>query len=157
MIGVMNSTKETGYLCALASLAVLAGALYFQYVHGLPPCPLCLWQRWPHAVAVVVALTRLRLLLPLIYAISTTLAGFHMGIEYGWWEGFSTCGSAIQATTSQELLAALRAAPPVRCDAIAWTWGLSLAGWNMLISMGLTIISGISLACHRRKHRKPTP
>src|SRR5699024_12229204 len=91
-------------LAGLGSLALLLGALGFQYLGGLAPCPMCIWQRWPHLAAVVLAIAALamrrsmpRLGRPLVLAgaaaaaVAAGLGVFHAGVEQGWWDGPSSC------------------------------------------------------------------
>ncbi|MDQ1848201.1 disulfide bond formation protein B [Gemmobacter fulvus] len=132
------------------SAALLLGALGFQYLGGLAPCPLCILQRWPHLAAVLIGALALWLggrLLPLLGALAAlTTAGiglFHAGVELKWWEGLQSCSSgSIAGLSAADLLDPSKdIAAVVRCDAIAWQmFGLSMAGWNMVISLGLTLI-----------------
>lgn len=132
------------------SAALLLGALGFQYLGGLAPCPLCILQRWPHLAAVLIGALALWLggrLLPLLGALAAlTTAGiglFHAGVELKWWEGLQSCssGSIAGLSTADLLDPSKDIAAVVRCDAIAWQmFGLSMAGWNMVISLGLALI-----------------
>lgn len=160
----MTSVSPAG-LSAIAgagAAAVLLGALGFQYIGGLPPCELCLYQRVPYAVVVLLGVVGvimskgrskagivivLWLMVPAILA-SAGLGLFHWGVEQGWWifESGCTVGSSPagdgQELTVEDLRAAIMAAPVVRCDEALWSFlGLSMAGWNMLIS----IVAGIGL------------
>ena len=135
----------TARLIALAVPgALLGGALLSQYVGRLYPCELCWWQRYPHAVAILLALgamlspltaprTRaLTLLAALAIAVSGAIGVFHAGVEYGWWEGLTTC-----TTTGAISLEDIMAVPLVRCDQVQWSLaGISLAGFNALLSLG---------------------
>ncbi|MEM7088131.1 MAG: disulfide bond formation protein B [Pseudomonadota bacterium] len=139
-------TQRTLYilLAAGGSLALLLGAWGFQYFGGLAPCKMCIWQRYPHAIAVVLgalalALPRARLLpvLGAVAAMATAGIGlFHAGVERGLWEGPSSCTAGdITGLTPQQLMDQIMSAPLVRCDDIPWEMlGLSMAGWNALIS-----------------------
>jgi disulfide bond formation protein DsbB len=131
---------------ALALPALLmAGALGSQYVGGLSPCEMCLWQRWPHYAAIAAALlafvTRrspvsrpLTILAGLLILASGLLGGFHAGVEYGWWKGPQHCAGVL--TGGGDLLRQIMAAPIIRCDVPQWTLaGVSLAGWNFLFSI----------------------
>jgi disulfide bond formation protein DsbB len=132
------------------SLALLLGAFAFQYVGGLAPCTLCLWQRWPHAAAVLIGIAALALpgralpLLGLLAALTTAaIGGFHAGVEQGWWQGLASCsGGSIAGISMDDLLnPATNVAPPVRCDQIAWSFsGLSMAAWNMVLSLALAAV-----------------
>lgn len=141
------SPKLLVLLAGLGSVAVLGGAFAFQYIGGLAPCTLCLWQRWPHAAAVVimgVALlwrpARGLALLGALAALTTAgIGAFHVGVEQGWWEGLTSCsGGSISGISMNDLLDPNAAvAAPVRCDAVAWSmFGISMAGWNVLASLG---------------------
>lgn len=138
-------------VAAGGSAAVLLGAFGFQYLGGLLPCTLCLWQRWPHAVAValggvgiVLPQHRLWPLLGALAALTTAgIAVFHVGVEQTWWEGLATCTVDSLAGVNVDDLLSLQTnvAAPVRCDAIAWAFlGLSMAGWNAVISVALAAI-----------------
>lgn len=134
----------------LGSAALLAGAFAFQYLGGLSPCQLCLWQRWPHAAAVLIGLVALAtgwrglLWLGALAALTTAgIGGFHVGVEQGWWAGLATCtAGSISGISAADLLnPAADVAAPVRCDAIAWQMlGISMAGWNLILSLGLAAV-----------------
>lgn len=137
-------------IAAGGSAVLLLGALAFQYVGGLHPCVLCIWQRWPHLVAVGLGLVALVLpgrvwpVLGALAALATAgIGGFHAGVELGWWQGLDSCtGPGLAGLSTQALLdPTANVAAPVRCDAVAWSLlGISMAGWNMLISLGLAAI-----------------
>jgi len=78
----------------------------------------------------------------LIILLGAMIAFYHMGVEYKWWDGPSTCTSGtISGLTSSELLAKILKAPIVRCDEVQWQFfGLSMAAWNGLISIILSIV-----------------
>lgn len=133
-------------VAAGGSAALLLGALAFQYLGDLAPCKLCIWQRWPHLGAILIGAAALVIglrLLPLIGAgMAATTAGigiYHTGIEQAWWSGPDTCTSGdIGGMTADQLFDQILSAPVVQCDQIAWAmWGLSMASWNALISLGL--------------------
>lgn len=137
-------------IAAAGSASLLLGAFGFQYIGGLWPCTLCLWQRWPHAAAVLLGALGLALpqriwpILGAIAAITTAaIALFHVGVEQAWWEGLSTCTADTMGNVSLDNLlnTDVTVGAPVRCDAIAWAmFGISMAGWNMLISLGLAAV-----------------
>jgi len=135
-------------LAGLGSVLLLGGAFVFQ-AFGYAPCKLCLWQRWPHAAAIVIAGLGLIVgwrVLPWLGAAAAATTGaigvFHAGVELGWWEGPTTCTSgAIGGLSVDDLLAQINAAPLIRCDEIAWSLlGVSMAGWNAIISFALAAI-----------------
>ncbi len=137
-------------LAAAGSLALLLGAFGFQYIGGLAPCQLCLWQRWPHAAAVLIGVLalwrggRVWHLLGALAALATAAIGlFHVGVEQKWWEGLASCTvSAMEGVSVADLLnTEIVVAAPVRCDAIAWAMmGVSMAGWNAILSLALAVI-----------------
>lgn len=137
-------------LATLGSGALLLGAFAFQYIGGLAPCTLCLWQRWPHGAAILIgglALVMGGRLLPVFGAMAAAttagIAAFHVGVEQKWWEGLTSCtaGSIEGISTADLLNPDVIVAAPVRCDAIAWAMmGVSMAGWNMILSAVLVSI-----------------
>jgi disulfide bond formation protein DsbB len=144
-------------LALIGSLGLLGGAFAFQYIGGLAPCQLCLWQRWPHAAAILIGLVALAtgwrglLWLGALAALTTAgIGAFHVGVEQGWWQGLASCtaGSIAGISTADLLNPAADVAAPVRCDEIPWQMlGISMAGWNMILSLGL---AGIWIAAARR-------
>ncbi len=124
--------------------ALLGGALAFQYIGGIAPCDMCMWQRWALVAALAIATLatiagRLRLLL-IVAALAVlgdaAIAMFHAGVEQHWWEGITTCTAPPVSGSAADVMTQIMAAPLVRCDAIAWSlFGLSMAGWNALIAM----------------------
>jgi disulfide bond formation protein DsbB len=137
-------------LAAGGSLALLLGALAFQYIGGLAPCQLCLWQRWPHAAAVVIGALALAMpgrVLPLLGALAALASAgiglFHTGVERGWWEGLASCSAgSISGLDVNDLLdPTVEIAAVVRCDEVAWQMlGLSMASWNALASLALAVL-----------------
>lgn len=138
-------------LAAFGSLALLAGAFFFQAL-GYAPCKLCLWQRWPHAAAIAVGGLVL-LLGPLallavagaLSALTTSGIGvYHTGVERGWWEGPTSCtggGDSLAGMSGADLLSLEGPNDIVMCDDVAWAFaGVSMASWNAIISFGLAVI-----------------
>ena len=136
-----------------ASAAVLGAVLLSQYWGGLAPCELCLTERWPWAVAIVIsfvatmvgsrpALPWVALLLATVFAVGSVLAFYHVGVEKHWFAGPSACtASAGTPATLEALKAQLLHQQPVRCDEPAWSlWGVSMAGWNLVASLAMTAI-----------------
>ena len=131
------------------SAALLLAAFAFQYLGGMAPCKLCLWQRWPHASAVIIGLVIMltgEIKLAWFGAMAAlTTAGiglYHVGVEQNWWEGPTSCtSSGVSGMNAQDLMNQILAAPIVRCDDIAWQLaGISMAGWNALISLALAAL-----------------
>lgn len=136
-------------MAAGGSAALLLGAFAFQHLGGLPPCALCLWQRWPHAAAALIGAVALAVpaawlaLAGALAALTTAgIGAYHAGVEQGWWEGPTTCTSgSIGGLSTDELLDQIMAAPLVRCDDIAWQLaGISMAGWNAILSLVLAAL-----------------
>lgn len=139
-------------LASLGSFLILMGAFGFQYLAGLAPCPMCIWQRWPHAAAIVIGLVAMTVLWrfrrPLSLAgfaamsVSAGLGVFHAGVEQRLWDGPSTCvGADPTALNADDLFEHLMQAPLVRCDEIVWDlWGVTMAGWNAILSAGLALL-----------------
>ncbi len=144
-------------LVLAASVGALGAAYFFQYAIGLQPCILCLYQRLPYAATIALGLVAVghalagkprpvRWLLGLCaiaFAIGGAIAAFHVGVEQQWWRGTAECtGAGIDATTVDALRAQLMAAPVVRCDEVQWSLlGVSMAGYNVLMSLGLAAFS----------------
>jgi disulfide bond formation protein DsbB len=143
-----------------ASAALIAGAWWSQLVWHLVPCKLCLEQRQPHyaaiglaVVAAVVARTRSLQIAALIgfallFAWSTGLGAYHAGVEWGWFLGPNDCGGGAPPVAGGvgSLLNQLQTTRIVSCTEAAWRFlGLSLAGWNALISLGLLVLALLGL------------
>jgi len=111
---------------------------------------MCWWQRYAHFAALALALlstvARPRRLWVALAGIALLVAGglgaFHAGVEYGWWEGLTAC--SVVSAGGGDPLEAIMNAPLVRCDEVQWSlWGVSLAGWNFLVSTaaGIAILT----------------
>lgn len=141
---------------AFGSFALLAGAFAFQAM-GYAPCQMCLWQRWPHAAAIAIGLLALLMaraqpalaVLGALAALTTSgIGAFHMGVERGWWQGPTSCTGGGGLNTTDLLSTDI--APIVMCDDVVWSlFGLSMASYNMLLSLALTVV-WITAATRRR-------
>ena len=169
MHALLNARVAIGLLAGSSAL-LLAGAWYSEIVAGLLPCKLCLQQRWPHYLAVVLGtglLARVSLasgveknslersgvvrlglwVLALVFAVSAGMGGYHAGVEWGWFAGPNDCGGTAPAAASsmQDFMRQLQTTRVVSCTDAAWRLlGLSLAGWNGVISAGLAGFAAIS-------------
>jgi disulfide bond formation protein DsbB len=140
------------WLALLASSALLGGAYLFQYVGGLYPCEMCIWQRIPHAIIIVASFIALLLFktgkaprahgvmccVAILFLLSAGLGLMHMGVEQKWWEIATSC-----TATGGADLTAIFESKITRCDDVAWSlFGVSMAGYNMLLSgaMAATLI-----------------
>lgn len=145
-------------IIAVTGVATILGAYFFQYVLNLPPCPLCLEQRYAYYFAIPLAAMILlgvsvgssrKVMLLALLAIAAAMlwnAGlgvYHSGVEWKWWAGPQDCaGSSLPSFSSGNLLEQMDKARVVRCDEAAWRFlGLSLAGYNALISLALAAVA----------------
>ncbi len=144
MLNTLNP-RQTAYFIAAVLFAVLAGAWIFQWA-GYEPCDLCYKQRWGYYAGVPLALLlglmnppwiKWGLLLLFLILIGNMIFGiFHSGVEWKWWDGPSTCGAGGLSTGLPDLTK-----PAVLCnEAAIRILGLSLAGWNAVISAGLAVV-----------------
>jgi disulfide bond formation protein DsbB len=145
-------------LILIAAAATIAGALVFEHVFGLAPCPLCLLQRNPYYLAMPLALVTALMprrvaaaglaLLALVFFVSAGLGVYHAGVEWGWWQGPNDCagGPAPIAGNVGDFLKQLETARVVSCTEAAWRFlGLSLAGWNVVISLALAAFAAVAI------------
>ena len=132
----------------------MAAALASQYIGGLAPCELCIWQRWPHLAAIAFGaaylLTGHRFPAALAAAslvVGSGIAAYHVGVEQQWWAGLGACsGTGLGEMTGSELLDITVADAIVRCDEVAWSmFGLSMAAWNGLLSMCIAAVWWVAL------------
>lgn len=169
---MINPILDRWRLTALVvSAAMLAIAHAFQTFGGYQPCTLCLRQREVYWVVGAVALAFMFLvrlpggqrfrqltcwILALGFVVSLGIAVYHAGAEWKFWPGPSTCSSAgasgVSAQALQDLLNGAKIKPPA-CDQIVWSFlGLSMAGWNAAISLGLV---GLSVTAALNERSKP--
>jgi disulfide bond formation protein DsbB len=152
---------------AVGGAATILGAWLFQYGLGLKPCPLCLEQRYPYYFAIPLAVLVLlgvsvgasrKVVLAALFVIAVGmlwnagLASYHAGIEWKWWPGPQDCSGPLDSLGSaNDLLRQLDSINVVRCDEAAWRFlGLSLAGYNALISLVLAAVAVWGLVAGRR-------
>ena len=142
---------------------LLLGALGFQYLGGLAPCEMCMWQRWPHLAAAIIGIgggaaamagvfdrrlaNSIAILALMLVALSGAIGAYHAGVEWKWWPGPSACtGNAFTLSGKLDL-----SAPVVRCDTAQWRlFGISLAGYNAVVSLGAAAIAAFALARSRK-------
>ncbi len=147
--------RKIALLAGAGSAAMLLGALYFQYFMDLPPCKMCIWQRWPHGIAIALGL--LAYFLPLrvfallgaaIVLVGAAIAGYHAGVEIGVFEGPNSCTGGFLTAENIPLFGEDKPNDVVLCDEVVWSlFGLSMAAWNGIISLGL---AGIWLFAFRK-------
>lgn len=165
-----RSGKQLGLVAAAGSAVLLLAAFVFQAL-GYAPCAMCIWQRYPHGVAIGVGLLLLIGLpvLPLsvvgVTSAATTaaLGVFHTGVERDWWEGPNSCtgsGLDISDLSGDDLLPAASSGPStlVMYDEVAWEFlTLSMASWNAFWSATLVVLWLLSLAHQLRNSRPQHP
>ncbi|MEM6666306.1 MAG: disulfide bond formation protein B [Pseudomonadota bacterium] len=154
-------------LAIAASAAMLAAAHGFERFALLYPCPLCLRQRevyWAIVAMTLVGLalwklrptprflTSLNVLIGLVFLTGAGVAGYHMGVEYGVFPPPAGCGTLSAADAARAALEAGnnldRPMATSSCTEVPWSMaGISMAGWNMLVSLGLAALS--FYAAHR--------
>ena len=164
-----GTAAAAAMLIAAAGAATIAGAWFFELVLKLRPCPLCLEQRVPYYIAIPLALIvvlaawrkapRAAIVVGLVALAGLMLWGaglavFHAGVEWKWWPGPQECsGSLGDLRTGGPLVNQIESMSVVRCDEAAWRFlGLSLAGYNALISLTLALIALGAAAMEWRAH-----
>ena len=157
-LGRSHPVSTAAVTIAAIGLAAILGAYFFQYVIGLPPCPLCLEQRFAYYVSIPLAAMALlglsvgssRKVLTLALAAiaaamlwNSGLGVFHSGVEWHWWPGPQDCSGAVpNFSAGGSLLEQMNKTRVVRCDEAAWRFlGLSLAGYNAMISLFLAAVA----------------
>ena len=153
LIAGRQSAPEANAAARLIALALpsalLLGALGSQYLGGLHPCEMCYWQRWPHGAAIVLAglaftgtpaskrSRMLTLLAGLAIAVSGAIGVYHAGVELGIFDGITTCTAMASGGSTADLLRQITQAPIIRCDQVQFSFlGISMAGWNAILSVG---------------------
>ena len=143
---------------ALIAAATIAGAWFFQLVLEIVPCPLCLEQRYAYYLAIPLGLltalaARAGAPRPLLLAglallclaalANAGLGAYHSGVEWQFWKGPTDCsGPVVNLGSATDLLSRLDTTKVVRCDEVQWRFlGLSLAGYNVLISLLMAAIA----------------
>jgi disulfide bond formation protein DsbB len=136
----------------------LAAAYTAQYVFGIMPCELCLWQRGPYWAGIAVALLALfgplpfrRVMLALLVPVWLTSAGlafYHVGVEQHWWLHDGACSNSMgMALTVESVREMLLNQPVVRCDEVNWSFlGISMPIWNAALSLAMAVFAGVAYA-----------
>jgi disulfide bond formation protein DsbB len=162
-----NPALTAALAVTVIAAATLAGAWFFQLVLGLVPCELCLAQRYAYYLAVplgvLVAIAAARdaprsvlmagLALLLLAALGNAGLGvYHAGVEWKFWQGPTACTGPIgNLGSAGSLLERLDTVKVIRCDEVQWTFlGLSLAGYNVLISLLMAAIAAWGFVSTRR-------
>ncbi|SIN87095.1 Disulfide bond formation protein DsbB [Bradyrhizobium erythrophlei] len=157
-----NPARTAALAVAIIAAATLAGAWFFQLVLDIRPCPLCLEQRYAYYLAVplgaLVALAAMKgaprplllaglAILALAALGNAWLGAYHAGVEWGFWQGPTDCtGPVGNLGSAGNLLERLDSVKVIRCDEVQWRFlGLSLAGYNVLISLLMAAIAAWGL------------
>jgi disulfide bond formation protein DsbB len=136
-------------LALLVPAVALAAAFGSQYLGGLVPCEMCWWQREAHMAALALALVAWFVpgrapvwLATLAIAVSGAIGFYHAGVELHYFPGVTECTSTVSAGGStDDFLKAIMNASMVRCDDIQWSFlGISMAGWNAILSLGSALV-----------------
>lgn len=155
MTSSLSAPRLAAIAILLAAAATIGGAYLFEYGYGYIPCELCLLQRKPYYVAMPVALATALMpargswlrgglaVLSLIFLISAGLGIYHAGVEWHFWAGPAGCSGGGGAATGDvnDFMKSLNNIQVVSCTDAAWRLaGISLAGWNALISLALAAL-----------------
>ena len=147
---------------AAVSAFSLAAALTAQFGFGLLPCTLCLYQRIPFSLNILLGLvgrfsksakvTSYTIALSgMSFLVNSGIAFYHSGVERKWWTGLQGCSTPDMSGTIEEVMARIAATNVTRCDEIPWSlFGLSMANYNVVMCLGLAILCGVYLIAHRK-------
>ena len=151
----IDTTRHLSLAVIIISVGALAFAYAAQYGFGLEPCILCLYQRIPFAINIVLGLFSIFLatgsiiqiwllrLCGLVFFIGACVALYHVGVEQHWWQSATSCGGnpITNAISPKQLFQSLKQVQPKACDTIDWNlFGISMASYNIVISLGLGIL-----------------
>ena len=154
--------KIAAGLAFVLGLVTILGALGSQFIGGLQPCELCLEQRLPYywglplLALILILWNRLPLtvwyvamaIVAALFAWGAYLGGFHSGVEWGFWPGPTAC-TGVGNDLSMDMLNDLQ--PVIGCDVVQFRFlGISLAGYNALISAAITVLLGLSILFQTR-------
>lgn len=154
------SPQKMALFIAFSSVLALVGAFTAQYGFNLRPCELCLIQRVPFAINILLGLTAYFWVahrLPLIaisgfvFLANSGIAFFHSGVERKWWQGLTGCSTPDMSGSIEDVLKRIQETDVTRCDEIPWSlFGLSMANYNVVFCLFLGFFCLI-YANHSRK------
>ena len=153
----LKDIQKASAVIVFISFVTLITVLASQYIFGLEPCHLCIYQRIPYVFIIAFGLVAygaarqdkkisrfFLFMVGLTFLGGMAIAIFHTGVEQEWWPGMSECGSNTNDTglTIEELREKVLNAPLVRCNEIAWSlFGISMAGYNAILSFIMALFS----------------
>lgn len=146
---------------AFISAAALGMAFMSQYVFGLEPCILCIYQRWPYGIIIALGIIGFAMsykcdkgvagimgLIGMTFVMNSVIAFYHTGVELKWWPShLEGCAVPDLGDDPDNILKMLEQSEAVRCDEIPWAdpiLGLSMANYNVMFCLGLGIIAFVS-------------
>ena len=144
-----QNIKKFYIIIITLSFFSLVAALYVEYILGFKPCILCIYQRIPYAIAILISLIAffignrniLLIFLGLTFLSGVLLSGYHVSIEKGFIDPIFSCtGENIKALEKDEILKSLNNIQPDCKDVDFSLFGVSLATLNFIISFVLTIV-----------------
>ena len=150
---VKNSKNLLIKFIFLVSIIALVFAFFIEYILGHQPCNLCILERIPYLVAIIVVLLNFKfiqfekffiLLLTIIFLAGTILSLYHLGIEQGFIQESLVCDlkSGSNLLSKEEILKQLQE-KSVSCKDVTFKmFGLSLTSYNILISLLITFSAG---------------
>lgn len=162
-----NPIVACGMIFLVSAISLIA-ALIAQYAFGLEPCILCIYQRWPYGIAMLLAVAGLGTLYDerwtkytaiivfmcaIVFFTGGLIAFYHVGVEQHWWaSAVEGCAANFETGSIEQLKAMMDKKPAVPCDQVAWSFlGVSMAGYNLLLSFALAAGCGFSAVYIRRK------
>jgi disulfide bond formation protein DsbB len=137
----------------LGALALILGALGFQYIGGVVPCEMCHWQRWPHIAAAIIGIVgvafardkarALAWAIVLLVTVSGLIGLYQSGMQWGFLPGPTSC-------SGHRFVIGSTMVPDVQCDVVTWSlFGLSLAVYNAIFSFLIAATAGLALTKSR--------
>lgn len=162
-----NPVVACGTIFMVSALALLA-ALGMEFTLGLDPCILCVYQRWPYVLTTGLGILGLATLYneewvrfaaiiifvaAIAFFVNGLIAFYHVGVENHWWKSaLEGCAVSFQTGSMEELMAMFDDKIPARCDEVPWSFlGISMAGYNMVLSFLLAAGSGYSAVLLTRR------
>ncbi len=154
MRSLLTAPRGQSFIVLFFCFSALGTALFSQYVGGLLPCVLCIYQRYAYGAAIAAGfaglvtasnsfLHRLTMIAAGVsFLAGSGIAAFHAGVEQKWWRGTDGCHAPELDTnmTIDEMKDALLGQPFVACDEVPWDlFGISIAGYNFLAMLGFAV------------------